>query len=296
MLQLSYEITTTDFFGLGLAFQARSFIGLEISKEDRKEIIKDIAAGLFFVFLLIGTVFHDKGADDLVNAYLILIYVFFLGFGTAFTLSFRTRILPQNNEITLFTLNTVLLYYLITRGGYDHPFTVIFYIPTVVSVLLVLFKNELSVYQKGFISIWYLVILIIVGLFNLYYVSYFPENYSYSIYVSKFFSGSIFLYVYCFGMFLLTLIPMTGKSKSEIERGNREAKERFLLLASTFNKTSANPFINLLIFIILIAVLVSNFYFKYISENLVIAFVIFFAAYLNSKILKPVILNIKSQK
>ncbi len=286
------EIIGAIFFGLGLAFQAKTFIGNEIKKEDRKQILIDIGAGFFFILLLLGGILRSFFIEnDPVTGYLFLFYPFYMGFGTAFTLSFRDRIFSRINELSLFALNSVLLYYMITKMGYSHPFATIFYLPTIISLLLILFKNELGNYQKAFLSFWYLIILIFSSLFNLYYVSYFPDNYLYSSYISKFFSGGIFLFVYVLVIYLLTIIPMSGKSISETLKGEREAKERFFLLVSSFNKSKFNPFLSLLLFVILTAGLIFNFYYGYISENLITAFVIFFAVYLNSKISSPVILN-----
>lgn len=286
------EIINIIFFGLGLAFQARTFIGSELKKEDLKQIIIDICAGLFFILLLSGGIIRSIFVEnDSVNGYSLLFYSFYIGFGTAFTLSFRDRLFSHINEVSLFAINTVFLYYLITKGGYNHPFTVIFYIPTAMILLLILFKNKLEKYQKCFILIWYLFISILVGVINWYFISHFPENSSYSLYVSKFFSGGIFLYIYVFMVYMLTIIPMTGRGRGEIKRGEREGKERFLLLVSSFNKTNLNSFLSLSIFVILIAVLISNYYYKFISEHFVVAFVMFSAAYLNSKISSPIILN-----
>lgn len=285
------DIIYSIYFGLGILLQAYFFVRHGFKKEDVKELIKDIGGGVLFAFIVLVAIGKSEEKINLSELSLAMIYTFFAGFGAAFTMSFRKRIMPQMNQISLLILNTIFLYYITTRLGYTHFFAVLFYIPTFIGLLLLLFKTELKNSQKGFLCIWYLVLLIFTGFINIYYISSAQENYLYSSYLSTFLAGSVALYIYVFIVYLIAFIPISDKNEYAIARRRAEVKEHFLLLVSSFQKLSINPFLFLLTFLLLVAMLLLNFRYRYVPENLFIIFAIFITSYFNEKLTKPVILS-----
>lgn len=287
------DIIYSIYFGLGILLQSYFFIRHGFKKEDIKELIKDIGGGLLFVFIVLAAIGRSEGKINLSEASLAMIYTFFAGFGAALTMSFRKRILPQMNQISLLILNTIFLYYIISRLGYAHFFAILFYIPTLIGLLLILFKAELKNSQKGFLCLWYLVLLIFTGFINIYYISSATETHLYSSYLSTFLAGSVALYIYVFIVYLIAFIPISDKNEYAVARRRAEVKEHFLLLISSFKKLNVNSFLSILTFFLLAVVLFINFQYKYISENLFIAISIFLTVYFNEKLSQPIILNAK---
>lgn len=285
------DIIYSIYFGLGVLLQAYFFIRQGFKKEDIKELIKDIGGGVLFVFIVLVAIGRSEEKINLPEVSLAMIYTFFAGFGAALTMSFRKRILPQMNQVSLLILNTIFLYYITTRLGYANFFAIFFYIPTLIGLLLILFKTELKNYQKGFLCIWYLVLLIFTGFINIYYISSATKSHLYSSYLSTFLAGSVALYIYVFIVYLIAFIPISDKNEYAIARRKAEVKEHFLLLTSSFRKLNINSFLSILTLFILAVVLFLNFQYKYISENLFIAIAIFLTAYLNEKLSRPIILN-----
>lgn|GEM_PF-4283149 len=288
------DIIYSIYFGLGIILQSYFFIRHGFKKEDIKELIKDIGGGLLFAFIILVTIGRSGIEINLSELSLVMIYTFFAGFGAALTMSFRKRILPQMNQVSLLILNTIFLYYIITRLGYTHFFAISFYIPTIIGLLFLLFKKELKNSQKGFLCIWYLMLLIFTGFINVYYISSAPKSHMYSSYFSTFLAGSVALYIYVFIVYLIAFIPISDKNKHAIARRRAEVREHFLLLISSFQKFNINPLLFLLIFLLLTVTLMLNFQFKFISENLFIVFTLFLTTYFNDKLSRPIILNADS--
>src|SRR3989344_6876511 len=285
------DIIYSIYFGLGILLQAYFFIRQGFRKEDIKELIKDTGGGLLFALTALMVIGRSEGKISLSVLPLVMVYTFFTGFGAAFTMSFRKRILPQMNQVSILILNTVFLYYITTRLGYTHFFAIVFYIPTLIGLLLILFKTELKNSQKGFLCIWYLVLLIFTGFINIYYILSATKSHLYSSYLSTFLAGSVALYIYIFFIFLIPFIPISDKNEYAVARRRTEVKEHFLLLISSFKKLDINSFLSILTFFLLAVVLFINFQYKYISENLFIAIAIFLTAYFNEKLSQPIILN-----
>lgn len=286
------DIIYSIYFGLGIILQVYFFVRPGFNKEDIKELIKDICGGFLFSFIVLVVIREGEEKINLSEHLLTVIYTFFVGFGTAFTMSFRKKILPKMNQVSLLILNTIFLYYIITRLGYTHFFAIFFYIPTIISLLFLLFKKDLKNSQKGFLCIWYLVLLIFTGFINIYYILSAPKGHIYSSYLSTFLAGSVALYIYVFIVYLIAFIPISDRNKYAITRRRAEVREHFLLLISSFRKLNINPFLFILSFIFLAALLLLNFQYKYFSENLFIVFAIFLTVYLNEKLWRPVILNV----
>lgn len=285
------DIIYSVYFGLGILFQSYFFVSHDFKKEDIKELIKDIGGGLLFAFIVLVAIGESEEKVNLSGLSLAMIYTFFSGFGAAFTMSFRKRILPKMNQVSLLILNTIFLYYIATRLGYSNFFAIFFYIPTIVGLLFLLFKKELKNSQKGFLCIWYLALLIFTGFINIHYILSAPKSHIYSSYLSTFLAGSVALCVYVFIVYLIAFIPIGDRNEYAIARRRAEVKEHFLLLISSFQKININPFLLLLTFVLLATMLLLNFQYKYISENLFIIFAIFFTVYINDKLSRPIILN-----
>lgn len=286
------DIIYSIYFGLGILLQAYFFVRQGFKKEDIKELIKNIGGGLVFIFLLPVLIGLREG-KNLSEISLIMIYAFFIVFGAAFTMSFRKRILPKINQVSLLILNTIFLYYITTRLGYTHFFAIVFYIPTLIGLLLILFKTELKNYQKGFLCFWYFVLLIFTGFINLYYILLAAKSHLYSTYLSTFLAGSTALYIYVFFVFLIPFISVVEMNSPSMWRRKAEVIEHFNLLISSFKKINLNPIFLFLTFLVLVAALLFNFKYRYISENLFVAVAIFFTAYLSEKLSQPITLSAK---
>ena len=278
---MTNEIISSMFFGLGIIVQVVFLIGYKLKREDIKEIIKDIGGGLLFVFyFLYGAVQGEQGVD-LYVFWPPIIYVFCLGFGAAFTLSFKKKILVKINEINLLALNILFLYYCITRLGFDDYFTKIIYMPTLIVLALISFKIKLKNIYKGFLYLWYIILFMIISTIYIYQISGDSSN-IYSSYLSSFFIGGIFLYIWiyfvCLIMFTKIIDFSLSKNRYDVRSGRAEFKEHFLDLANSFNKTKINSFKILILFIALFSFLIVNYYNNYISESLLIVFVLFIAS------------------
>ncbi|QQS61257.1 MAG: hypothetical protein IPN70_05225 [Candidatus Moraniibacteriota bacterium] len=287
------DIVYNIYFGLGIIFQSYFFIHPEFKKEDIKELIKDIGSGLLFATIALFFVAIDGAMGELTLSEIlfVFIYTFFFVFCTAFAMSFRRRLLPKVNQVSLLILNIIFLYYITTRLGYVHFFAIFFYIPTIISILFLFFKKDLSNSQKGFLCIWYLVLSIFTAFINIYYISVAPKDYAYSSYATTFLAGSIGLYIYVLIIYLIMFIPLSDKSEHAIARRRAEVKEHFLLLGASFQKLNINTLLFIVTSILLVALLLLNFEYKYFSENLFVVSVIFLIVYINEKLSKAVILN-----
>src|SRR3989344_2223390 len=257
------DIIYSIYFGLGILLQAYFFIRQGFRKEDIKELIKDTGGGLLFALTALMVIGRSEGKISLSVLPLVMVYTFFTGFGAAFTMSFRKRILPQMNQVSILILNTVFLYYITTLLGYTHFFAIVFYIPTLIGLLLILFKTELKNSQKGFLCIWYLVLLIFTGFINIYYILSATKSHLYSSYLSTFLAGSVALYIYIFFIFLIPFISVIEMNLPSRSRRRTEVIEHFNLLISSFKKINLNPIFLFLTFLILIAVLLFNFKYGY---------------------------------
>lgn len=277
---MTNEIIKSIFFGIGIIVQVVFLVGYKLNKEDIKKIIVDIGGGLLFIFYFLYGAVQDEQRINFAEILGLLIYVFFLGFGAAFAMSFKKKILLKINEINLFALNILFLYYCITQLGFDNFFTKTIYILTFIVLMLILFKNELKSTYKGFLYLWYIILFMIISIINIFQISGNGDN-IYSNYLSSFFAGGIFLYIWIYFVYLVMFIPISDRS--EIYRRRIEIKEHFSDLASSFNKTKINSFKILMLFIILLSFLIINYYNNYISESLLIVFILFIASVSSAK-------------
>lgn len=287
------EISHSVYFGLGILLQAVFFIGNKFKKNDIKEILKDIGGGLLFVFFALYGFGLDSEPISRADLYTAVSYCFFVGFGAAFAFSFRKRILTGTNEIALLALNTVFLYYLITRIGLLHWLTIFFYLPTITCLIFFLFRFQFKYFHKAFLAIWHAILVIVTALINFFS----RGGTETSLNFSGLFSGSIFLYVFVFIVFLIMLIPMEKGYgwKNSAEEEERE-ESGFLAFASSFEKSKTNPLLTVAVFSILIFILLFNSQYKYFSEKSLIAFVIFTSLIISTISVNPIILkNIKSK-
>ncbi len=288
------EIILSIFFALGIFFQAKTFIENPFKKENKKEIIKDIGGGLLFIFALFAVSGGGKEKVEAGTVILSIIYAFCWGFGAAFAMSFKKKILVKISEINLLVLNLLFLYYLITRLGFDNWFAKVIYLLTLIVFVLVLAKNKLTNIHKGFLYLWYIILFMIIGIINIYQISGNNGN-IYSSYLSSFFKGGIFLYIWiyfvCLVMFTDIIDFFLDKRRPDVYKGQIAVREHFSDLANSFNITRIDNVKILILFVALLGFLIINYYNNYISENFLIASIVFFTAYLNAKISSPVILN-----
>ena len=277
------EIINSIFFGLGIFIQAFLLVGFK--RGDLKEMIKDIGGGFLFVFIVLSAIAESGQKIDFGTFYL-LIYIFYIGFIVAFTLSFKKKILLKINEISLFALNIIFLYYCITRLGFDDYFTKIIYLPTIIVLMLILFKSKLKNFYKGLLYLWYVALFLIISLINIYQISGDGGN-IYLSYLSSFFKGGIFLYIWiyfvCLIMFTKIIYFFLSKNRYDVRSGRAELKEHFSDLANSFNKTKINNLKILTLFVILFGFLTMNYYNNYISESLLIVFILFIASVSSAK-------------
>ncbi|MCK4591826.1 hypothetical protein KAT63_00105 [Candidatus Parcubacteria bacterium] len=277
------EIINSIFFGLGIFIQAFLLVGFK--RGDLKEMIKDIGRGFLFVFIVLSAIAESGQKIDFGTFYL-LIYIFYIGFIVAFTLSFKKKILLKINEISLFALNIIFLYYCITRLGFDDYFTKIIYLPTIIVLMLILFKSKLKNFYKGLLYLWYVALFLIISLINIYQISGDGGN-IYLSYLSSFFKGGIFLYIWiyfvCLIMFTKIIDFFLSKNRYDVRSGRAELKEHFSDLANSFNKTKINNLKILTLFVILFGFLTMNYYNNYISESLLIVFILFIASVSSAK-------------
>ncbi|NOQ67925.1 hypothetical protein GQ568_00615 [Patescibacteria group bacterium] len=279
---MASEIINSIFFGLGIMVNIVFLIGFKLKKEDIKEIIKDIGGGLLFVFFMFSIALGDNMNEGI--SY--LLYVFYFGFCITFTMSFKKKILLKISEINLLVINVIFLYFCVTRLGFDNYFTKIIYIPTIIVFGLVLFKNELKNVHKGLLYTWYILLFMIFSIISIYQIS--ADSYSiYSSYLSSFFKGGIFLYVliyfYCLLVFIKIIDFFLSKNRHDVYLGRMELKEHFSDLANSFNRTKINNFKILILFILLLGFLIINYYYNYISEGLLIVFILFIASVSSAK-------------
>ncbi len=277
---MTNEIIKSIFFGIGIIVQVVFLVGYKLNKEDIKKIIVDIGGGLLFILYFLYGAVQGEQRINFAEILGLLIYVFFLGFGAAFAMSFKKKILLKINEINLFALNILFLYYCITRLGFDNFFTKTIYMLTFIVLMLILFKNELKSTYKGFLYLWYIILFMIISIINIFQISGNGDN-IYSNYLSSFFVGGIFLYIWIYFVYLVMFIPISDRG--EIYRRRIEIKEHFSDLASSFNKTKINSFKILMLFIILLSFLIINYYNNYISESLLIVFILFIASVSSAK-------------
>lgn len=277
---MANEIISSIFFGLGIIAQIIILFNYKFRKDDLKEIIKDTAGGFLFVFYAMYF-FLGVSSIDVNTKVSSTIYAFCLGFGAAFALSFKKKILLKINEINLLVLNILFLYYCITRLGFDNSFTKIIYILTLIVLMLILFKNELKNIHKGFLYLWYIILFMIIGTINIYQILGDGSN-IYSSYLSSFFIGGIFLYIWIHFVCLIMFTPPIS-DRSEIYRRRIEIKKHFSDLANSFNKTKISNFKILILFIVLFSFLIINYCNEYISESLLIVCILFITSVSSAK-------------
>jgi len=265
------QIITGLCFGLGILVQAFLFVGIKFNKDFLQRTVVNIAVGFIFVFFFIS--------PDFLELYRFSAYIFFIFFGAAFAFTFRKQIIPKINEIALFSLNILLLYYCVTRLGYFHPISIMVLIPTFIS-LIILVRRKLNISQKGFLYIWFLVLLISISIINLSTGMGFKEYLS-SEYLYQFIIGYIFLNIWVFLMYLVAFVPI---SESGNEEGRKEEiKDHFLHLAASFNRSGLKLILTLPIFAFLIIILILNYGNKYIADNALITFIVFIASFISHR-------------
>jgi hypothetical protein len=282
---MSEQIISSIFFGLGLIFQTKAFLGNKIKKEDLKEVLKDIGGGFLFIFYALyaitGAGKEKVNIDDVV---LTMIYAFCLGFGAAFAMSFKKKILIKINEINILILNLIFLYYIITRFGFDNWFVKIIYFVTFIVFVLIFFKHRLTNIHKGLLYIWFIVIFMIVGIINIYQIS--GDNIGlYTPYLMSFFKGGIFLYIWIYFVYLVMFIEVLDyfldPKRPDASRGRAAVKAHFTDLANSFDVSNYDNFKILLLFIALLGILIVNYYNNYVSENVLVTAVVFLTTYLS---------------
>lgn len=286
---MSSEIIKSLMFGLGIMIQVIILLDYKFKKNDLKEILKDIGGGFLFIFYIMFVFSEsvERGEEIDSNSVIISsIYAFCLGFGAAFALSFKKRILLKISEINLLVLNLIFLYYCITQLGFDNWFTKIIYLPTLITFVLVLFRNKLKNTHKGFLYLWYIALFMIIGTINIYQILGSGGN-AYSSYLSSFFIGGIFLYIWiyfvCLVIFIHIIDYFGDKDRPDVRRGRLELKEHFWDLANSFNETKISNLKILMLFIASLIFLIANYYNNYISENLLIALILFISSVLSVK-------------
>lgn len=286
---MTSEIIKSLMFGLGIMIQVVILLDYKLKKNDLKEILKDIGGGFLFIFYILYVFSESVERGEKIDSNSVIIssiYAFCLGFGAAFAFSFKKRILLKISEINLLVLNLIFLYYCATQLGFDNWFTKTIYLPTLITSVSVLFKDKLKNTHKGFLYLWYVILFMIISAINIYQISR-DGGGIYSSYLSSFFMGGIFLYVWIYFVCLIIFIHIIDyfgdKNRPDVRRGRLELKEHFLDLANSFNETKISNLKILTLFIALLIFLIVNYYNNYIPESLLITFILFISSVLSVK-------------
>ena len=282
---MSIELIKSIFFGLGIATQVISLIGYKLNKKDFREILKDIAGGFLFVFYAVY-IFIGESEPNLSAIITASLYIFYLGFGASFTLSFKKKISLRISEINLITINILFLYYCITQIGFDNFFSKLIYIPTFITLAIFFLKRELANRHKAFLYLWYMILFMMLSIINIFQILNNGDN-VFSSYLSSFFIGGIFLYIWIYFIFLVMLVNILdfflNKKRPDAYRGRIAFNEHFLYLASSFNKTKSSKLYTWILFALFSSFLVLNYYNHYISETSLVVFILFFASMSSSR-------------
>ncbi|MCK4525059.1 MAG: hypothetical protein KAU07_01335 [Candidatus Andersenbacteria bacterium] len=270
---MANEIISSIFFGFGIISQVIFLIGYRFNEEVIKKIKKDISWGLFFMFFIpfiTLKLFDPLNIDSLI---LVSIYAFYFGFSISFALSFKKKILLYINEINLYALNIIFLYYCIAYLGILGPVLFALNLSVLILILFIHYLKKSEFNIKGCLYLSYISLFIFISIINVSFI------WSEAMYISSFLIGGIFLYIFVYITYLLIFIPITDERNSyAIRSKNLEIKNHYNQLDTLFYKTKINNFKILALFITLISFLIINFYSHYISDSFLIVSILLIAS------------------
>jgi hypothetical protein len=283
------------FFGLGIA--AEAFILLK----DRTRYSNTTTVVFWIIFgagLL--TLLYTRGGFGLNPGELFAIFYVLLVLGF-FLIYYKTIILPLN-EIVLAIWNLFFwyLYFKNHQISLDLLTDILIFL-TALSFILIFLKNNLGVLWRMFLYAWFLIITISVTLM----ISKsgismpFLHETSNKDYLDTFFAGMLFFYISIYAVYILVLlsplyvrVKTTDTRTGTVSSNNLKWLKKFVAtMTADFSETPTNHLKIILVIFLLAAFLAGNYFYKIISDVILINLLIVFTQFQKKETIKEKILN-----
>lgn len=271
-------------FALGVIAQFVFTVGRKFEREDITKLVMDI------VLVLFGGLYLYLKTNEDIKAVLLLSTLFFV---TLCALSFREKILPEINEIVLVVWNVGFWYLYITRFGFFNYLSLVLLAPTYLSLVVGVFKVTLNNFTKILLYVWFMIMAVGIAL------TFLPvkelinsEPIPPMSGTQAFLLGMMVFYTFTYLLYIVYFIPIPGKHQSFAVR-LANIKEHAGVIVSKLNSVQYHPLLMLMILAVTSLAVYVNFTYHFISEGLLLTFLLGFSPLIGEKIDK--ILNLKQE-
>lgn len=259
-------------FGLGLFVQAVFLINKNF-KENFLRFLKALAPCLAITIIFLISVALDNSGKDITDDVYVLFFWTYLVFIISFITLFFYKALYEINEKILLVWTLIFWYAYAVNVDPMNWLSVIFLIPTFVVLLAGFAPAHMDYFWKAFLYGWFLFILVFLifiqfkssGLDLLG-----PKKITpvYGL-LTAFSAGMLFLSVMLYGSHLLAFLPIAGKHQRWSERA-REIREHAINLSTKYSNYQMAFKEALIIFLLIGGIFLGNYYFKIVSNDLII--------------------------
>jgi len=260
------------FFGFGIFIEAYLLTRQKLTF--RKFLGKYIPCLIITLFLFIYMLIRSDTGSFYGAAFLS-----FIIFSILFSIVAEEEILPEISEQTILSFTLVFWYICFTHFsvGFSHLWVKIALIPSIATLIISFINRKLGFFWKLFFYNWFLLLIIFFGIFYFSFgnLSFFfiKENIKNLSVIGVMATGMAFLYLIANSFYFFELFPIPGKHQSFRERIEMW-KEHTRLLTSKYTDYQLKPAYSFLLILFQGGILVLNYFFKFVSEDLIISIAI----------------------
>lgn len=265
---MEINIQMLAIFFAGILAQAFLMMAGQWKTGDMKATALSFATGL--LGLLPGR--HERNYD--IGFHLLIVCV---GFVVIFTACMRDRLVATIGARSLIILNVILISVVYAKWGFTPIIIELLAVPTIITLLNGFTDLDKDFGWQVFMYVWYVVMLVAIALFSFSFYDlkqiFWGGSNSVLTSASALVLGSSFFYIVSNAWFALALLPYKPKNKTMADR-MIEIREHMQLLAYGYVWEGNDKIINFVVFIILLASIGTNMYFKYLNSGTLVVIIL----------------------
>lgn len=275
---MNYAMQLSLWFGLGVILEAILLVKGRFNFEKFKEFIFSlITISLILLLAVFFTSFDNRTLRfvgfESVPYELIFVYLFASSF--LFAKIFKKEILPEISEKTVLIFNLLFWYVFLVYFYHSFAFlTLLFLIPTAFTFIIAFINVRLNFFWRSFFYMWFLmmIVLFVLSQFSSGNLSFFfnQKHIETLSPIDVLATGMVFLYLTLNVWYVLEAIWPFFQEGSFIRDKITGWKEYIKILSDKFSDYQLRPFHALLIILFVGSILTLNYYFKFVSDILMI--------------------------
>jgi hypothetical protein len=260
---MTKELLIASVFGLGISVQSFALIKQDPDKKKLLHMFLATGIGLLVVASLLVAVMEsmaEAGQSILLENWVAVIYLLYWGYCFGFAYIFQDKLFRPVNEYSLLALNAILLYYPIAYLGISDGLTQTIFMASILT-LSILLRKDLGTSARKFLYCCYMGLYLFIVLKNFFAIL--PDG---ATSLPEYFvMGGFFLNIW---IYVCYLTVMFGDAVDTLM--GRRRYQSALNIAKYFERTGRPISHASGLMLVLTVVLLANFRFKLLSEDLLI--------------------------